>query len=58
MQIAALQRLINQWKDNPKVIRCVHDYDTEASKEVHDAGWNVTEYYDLKLFVKEFNRGW
>jgi hypothetical protein len=58
MELAALRELIRRWKDDPIVIGCVHDCDAKASKAIRDAGWNVTEYYDLNRIVKAFDRRW
>jgi hypothetical protein len=38
MEIAALRRLIKRWKDDPRVMGCIHGWDATASKAICDAG--------------------
>jgi hypothetical protein len=52
MELAAPRERIRQWKDDPIVTGCVHNCDASVLKAIRDAGWNVTEYYDLNHIVK------
>jgi hypothetical protein len=58
MEIAPLRRLIKPWRDNFRVITCVHDCDAKASQVIGDPGWEIAEYYDLNQIAKAFDRKW
>jgi hypothetical protein len=58
MEIAALQRLIKRWRDNPSVIRCAYDCYAKGSKAIRDIGWEIAEHCDLNHIVKAFDRNW
>jgi hypothetical protein len=58
MEIAGLKVIIERWKKDTRVIGCVHDNDSKATKAIRDAGWNIEQYYDPNHVSKSFKRTW
>jgi hypothetical protein len=58
MELAALRKIIERWKDNTKVRGCVHDNDSKATQAIKEAGWQIEQMYDPNHVVKQFERRW
>jgi hypothetical protein len=58
MELFGLQKIIERWKADRKVRGCVHDADSEATKAIIDAGWQIERMYAPNHVVKQFERRW
>jgi hypothetical protein len=58
MEVFGLKAIIERWKEDPRVVGCVHDNDSKATKAIRDAGWNIEQYYDPNHVSKALKRRW
>lgn len=58
MELAGLKKIIERWKFDERVVGCVHDNDSKATKAIQDAQWRIDQFFDPNHVVKQFERRW
>jgi hypothetical protein len=55
-EMIGIQRIVDRWKDNSKIIQYVHDNDGKTRRIIEQSGWNIQETLDPGHAVKAIER--
>jgi hypothetical protein len=58
MELAATEKLLKRWINDPKVAVIVHDKDSKITKLIRESNWSVLQSYDANHAHKSFRRAW
>jgi hypothetical protein len=58
MEVEGIKRMMERWKDDNRIVGCVHDNDAKSTKAINAIRPDMTQYYDPNHGAKCLERKW
>jgi hypothetical protein len=58
MEVDGIKRMMERWKDDDRIVGCVHDNDAKSTKAINAIRPDMKQYFDPNHVAKCFGRKW